>query len=42
MISFVFQFMRDDGLQCAGLEGALPLPLLKEIESNVDTDQHSG
>lgn len=27
MVSFVFQFVRDDGLQCSGLEAGLPLPL---------------
>lgn len=38
MISFFFQFVKDDRLQCTGLDAALPLPLLKEMESNVDAD----
>ena len=42
MISFVFQFVRDDGLQRSGLEVGLPLTLLKEMESNIDLGQHLG
>lgn len=40
IISFVFQFVHDDGLQCSGLELGLSLTLLKEMESNIDLGQH--
>lgn len=42
IISFLFQFVRDDGLQHSGLETGYPLTLLKEMESNIVLRQCLG